>query len=100
VDYFECYGKGPGFIAFTSPESLDCRYFHEDIGMGLVTFCSLGKFLGVPTPACEAFVRMGEVISGIPYRSEGRRTLAALGLEGLNREELQTFLDTGEMPVR
>lgn len=100
TDYFECYGKGPGFIAFTSPESLDCRYFHEDIGMGLVTFCSLGKFLGVPTPACEAFVRMGEVISGIPYRSEGRRTLAALGLEGLNREELQTFLDTGEMPVR
>lgn len=99
TDYSECYGKGPGFIAFASPDTLDCRYFHEDIGMGLVMFCSLGEFLGVPTPACKAFVRMGEIISGIPYRIEGRRTLATLGLEGLNREELKAFLETGQRPA-
>ncbi len=98
TDYFECYAKGPGFVAFTSPNTLDCRYFHEDIGMGLVTFCSLGEFLGVPTPTCEAFVRMGEVISGIPYGAVGKRTLAALGLGSLTREELKAFLETGQMP--
>jgi opine dehydrogenase len=99
TDYFECYGKGPGFIAFASPDTLDCRYFHEDIGMGLVMFCSLGEFLGIPTPTCEAFVRMGEVIMGIPYAAEGKRTFKALGLGGLSCGELMTFLETGQMPA-
>lgn len=98
TDYFECYGKGPGFIAFASPDTLNCRYFHEDIGIGLVAFCSLGDFLGVPTPTCEAFVRMGEVISGIPYRTEGKRSLAALGLAALSLEEFKGFLETGQKP--
>ncbi len=98
IDYYECYSQGPGFVDFAGPDTLDHRYFHEDIGMGLVMLCSLGEFLGVPTPTCRTFVQMGEVISGIPYAAEGRRTLKALGLEGLSLEELKSFLETGERP--
>ena len=98
ADYYECYSRGPGFVDFTSPNTLDHRYFHEDIGMGLVMLCSLGEFLGVPTPICRTFVQMGEAITDIPYAREGRRTLKAMGLEGLNLDELKFFLETGENP--
>ncbi len=97
-DYYECYSQGPGYVEFTSPNTLDHRYFHEDIGMGLVMLCSLGEFLGVPTPTCRAFVQMGEAITGIPYYTEGRRTLKALGLTGMNLKELVAFLETGKLP--
>jgi opine dehydrogenase len=98
TDYFECYSQGPGFVEFSSPNTLDHRYFHEDIGMGLVMLCSLGKFLDVPTPACRAFVQMGEIIAGIDYSAQGKRTLKALGLEDLSLDELKSFLETGEIP--
>jgi len=97
-DYFECYGKGSGFVEFTSPDTLDHRYFHEDIGMGLMMLCSLGELLRVPTPTCRAFVQMGETVSGVPYSTKGKRTLQALGLGALDAKGLLSFLDTGEMP--
>jgi opine dehydrogenase len=97
-DYFECYSRGPGFIGFNSPENLDNRYFHEDIGMGLVMLSCLGDFLGVPTPTCRAFIDMGQLIMGRPYLKEGKRTLTSLGLGGLSLQQLKDYLETGELP--
>jgi opine dehydrogenase len=97
TDYFECYARGPVFSEFTAPDTLDHRYFHEDMGMSLVMFCSLGKLLQVPTPTCEAIVRMGSIISGIDYFGQGARTLEALGLAGLNVTDLKRYLETGEI---
>lgn len=96
-DYYECYTQGAGYCAFPSPNTLDHRYFHEDIGIGLVMFCSLGRLLGVPTPACEAVVSMGAVITGVDYLAEGKRTLKSLGLGALSVEELKSYLHTGQL---
>jgi hypothetical protein len=74
---------------------LDNRYFHEDIGMGLVMFCSLGKFLGVPTPTCELIVHMGEILSGKDYFGQSLRTVETLGLNGLDLDGLKSFLHKG-----
>ena len=97
TDYYECYKKGQGFSAFRNPNSLDNRYFHEDIGMSLVMFCSLGKLLGVPTPTSEVIVKMGEVLRDEDYYAKGLRTVEALGLAGLNPEGLKDYLETGEL---
>jgi opine dehydrogenase len=97
TDYYECYKKGPGFSAFRNPNSLDNRYFHEDIGMSLVMFCSLGKLLGVPTPTSEVIVKMGEVLRDEDYSAKGLRTVEALGLAGLNPAGLKDYLETGEL---
>ncbi len=97
ADYYECYRDGPGFQDFRFPNTLDNRYFHEDIGMGLVMFCSLGKLLDVPTPTCRGVVYMGEILSGVDYFGQATRTLESLGLADLNLEELKSFLETGEM---
>ena len=99
TDYYECYKKGPGFSAFRNPNTLDNRYFHEDIGISMVMFCSLGKLLGVPTPTCEAVVKMGEVLMEEAYSSKGLRTVESLELSGLDHRGLKDYLETGELSV-
>ena len=98
TDYFDCYAKGPGYVGFTAPDTLDHRYFHEDIGMGLVLYCSLGELLGVPTPTSEAFVKMGSAISGVDYFAKKTRTATTLGLAGMSLSEIEHYLETGELP--
>jgi opine dehydrogenase len=95
-DYYECYKKGEGFKAFRNPNTLNNRYFHEDIGMGLVLFCSLGKMLGVPTPTCEAIVKIGGVLMDEDYFAKGLRTIDTLGLTNLTIPKLKKYLETGE----
>jgi len=99
TDYHDCYRHGPGFAEFRFPNTLDNRYFHEDIGMGLVLFSSLGKMLKVPTPACEAVIRMGEILMDKDYSVKGLRTAESLGIAGLTLKELHVYLETGEMPL-
>ena len=65
--------------------------------MGLVMMCSLGEFLGVPTPVSRTFVQMGQWITGIDYFKEGKRTLQSLGLGGMNPDQLAKYLETGVM---
>jgi opine dehydrogenase len=96
-DYLECYSRGPGFISFPGPSTIDHRYLHEDCGVGLVMFCSLGRALGVPTPTCEAVVRFASAVTGVDYLSVGSRTLERLGLDGLGLTELKSYLETGAL---
>ena len=97
TDYYECYKTGPGYGNFRFSDTLDNRYFHEDIGMSLVMFCSLGKLLGVPTPTCEIIVKFGEVLSGIDYFKEGKRTAEALGIANMDKQTLNSYLETGKL---
>lgn len=97
-DYYECYSQGTVFGGFTSPDTLDHRYFHEDIGMGLVLFCALGRRLNVPMPASEAIVQMGSVLQGIDYTARAGRSLRSLGIDGLGMDELKRYLKSGQLP--
>jgi len=54
--------------------------------------------LKVPTPACEAVIRMGEILMDKDYSSKGLRTAESLGIAGLKLEELHAYLETGETP--
>lgn len=95
TDYHDCYKHGEGFRAFRNPNRLDTRYFHEDIGVGLVFFCDLGRLLGVPTPTCETIVRLGGILMDEDYFRKGLRTLASLGIAGRTPAELKRYLETG-----
>ena len=94
-DYYACYKRGPGFANFRFPNTIDNRYLHEDIGMGLVMLCSLGRFLKVPTPICETVVKAGEALMGIDYMATGKRTVEALGLAHLDKQGLKDYLEIG-----
>ncbi|NQU98449.1 NAD/NADP octopine/nopaline dehydrogenase family protein [Candidatus Woesearchaeota archaeon] len=98
TDYLECYKNGKGFAGFTSPNTLDHRYFHEDIGFGLVLYCEMGELLNVPTPTAQAMVAIGSAILDIDYFAQKKRSLKTLGLAGLSLLEIKTYLENGILP--
>ncbi|HHV57905.1 MAG TPA: NAD(P)-binding domain-containing protein [Firmicutes bacterium] len=77
-----------------APTSLKVRYLLEDLPTGLVPIASLGAVAGVPTPVCRAVVELGNAALGADFWHSGR-TAENLGLSGLDRAGLRTYLETG-----
>ena len=76
------YNTSPVFSKIKGPSSLDSRYFIEDISNGLVLYSSLGRALGVPTPASDAIVTLGGILLQRDFTAEGI-TLDKLGFAGM-----------------
>ncbi|HEY6717157.1 MAG TPA: NAD/NADP octopine/nopaline dehydrogenase family protein [Reyranella sp.] len=70
------------------------RYMLEDTRMGLSFLASVARLAGVETPLVEAFLAIGGAICGEDFAKTGR-TLANLGLAGLDRAGLQALLREG-----
>ncbi len=90
--YDKGYAEAPGFKGIKAQSSLDYRYFHEDVGFGLVFLQSLGEQLGVATPCISAVIRLASVLIGQDYLAEGKRTMESLGLAGYTAGELEQLL--------
>ncbi|MDY0168417.1 MAG: NAD/NADP octopine/nopaline dehydrogenase family protein [Thermoguttaceae bacterium] len=78
--YDRGFSEAPGFRGIRAQSSLDYRYFHEDVGFGLVFLTSLGKLAGVETPVADAVIDIVSVIMDRNYRKESARSLEKLGL--------------------
>jgi opine dehydrogenase len=70
------------------------RYMQEDLRLGLSFLASVAELAGVATPLAKSFLAIGGAICGEDFMKRGR-TLASLGLGGVSRAELQTFLRDG-----
>ena len=70
------------------------RYMREDLHLGLSLLVSAAELAGVATPLARSFLAIGGAICGENFLSGGR-TLANLGLGGLDRERLQALLRQG-----
>jgi opine dehydrogenase len=90
--YDRGYSKAPGFRGIKAQSSLDYRYFHEDVGYGLVFWQSLAEQVGVETPHISAVIRLASVLMGQDYLARGKRTLKSLGLSGYTARELEQLL--------
>lgn len=86
--YAEGYIKAPGFRGIRAQSSLDYRYFHEDVGFGLVFISSLGRRAGVQTPISDALIDIISVIMERDYRRESSRSLERLGLADMPLDKL------------
>jgi len=79
------------------PFKLDTRHLTEDIPYGLVTYSSLGKMLGVPTPVSDAVTTVSEVLLDRDFKESGR-TVEALGIDpSWTAEQLKKYLAEGEI---
>ena len=83
----EKYNTSPVFSKIKGPTTIDSRYIVEDISNGLVLYSSLGKAVGVPTPASDAIITLGGILLQRDFMQQGV-TLDVLGLNGLNADEL------------
>lgn len=70
------------------------RYMREDLRLGLSFLVSTAGLVGVATPLAKGFLAIGGAICGEDFVNGGR-TLASLGLGGLDRERLQSLLREG-----
>jgi opine dehydrogenase len=97
--YYACFGLGPVFGTFASPPGENLakhRYFTEDAREGLGLYCSLGKVLGVPTPTAAAVIQLSSIACQEPdFVTKPTRTVATLGLDGMNKEQILAYLGTG-----
>jgi opine dehydrogenase len=96
---FDAYHTSPvlcGQFQIRAPNSVMHRFFTEDIGIGLVTWSSLGDLIGVETPTIDAIIMLTSRLHKIDYFSAGVRDMKNLGLSGMNPEEINYYLDSGE----
>jgi opine dehydrogenase len=70
------------------------RYMREDLRLGLSLLVSVAELTGVATPLAKSFLAIGGAICGEDFTKQGR-TLASLGLGGLDRQQLQALLRKG-----
>jgi opine dehydrogenase len=77
------------------PFKLDTRHLTEDIPYGLVTYSSLGRMLGVPTPVTDAVITIAEGLLDRDFRTGGR-TVEAMGIDPKwSVEQLKRYLHEG-----
>jgi len=79
------------------PDSVEHRYFTEDIPVGAVVRYNLAKKLGVEIPITESLIRLGSVICKRDFLKEGI-SLKELGIEDLNKEQIIRYVRDGVRP--
>jgi opine dehydrogenase len=82
------YSKAPGFKGIRAQSKLDNRYFHEDVGFGLVFLQDLARQIGVPTPVIDSMITVISAVMDRDYAREAPRTMARIGLSGMDAERL------------
>lgn len=81
--------RGRANARIAAPDSLDHRYYTEDLGFGLVPFIAFAEIAQVEVPIARALVELGEALVGRPLREKGLNA-RRLGLEGVDRDGLLT----------
>ena len=83
-------------IEMKGPMSMQDRFITEDVPYGLVFLSTLGQLLSIPTPISDAIINLSGAINRTDYWGTGRG-VSDLGLEGMNKKEIQEFLRVGSI---
>ncbi|AZR72986.1 NADP transhydrogenase subunit alpha [Anoxybacter fermentans] len=96
---YEVFQNNRQYDGIKAPATIDHRYIYEDVPMSLVPISSLGRMLGVPTPAINTIIDMACLLHERDYWAIGR-TVEKLGLAGMTVKEIQSYVETGKVKVR
>lgn len=78
----------------TGPDSVEHRYFTEDIPVGTVARYRLAQQLHVPVPTIESLIRLGNIVCRRDFLQEGLR-LKDLGIDALDKQQMMALLREG-----
>jgi opine dehydrogenase len=82
----------------TGPDSVEHRYFSEDIPVGTMVRCLLAKKFEVKTPIIESMIHIGSAACNHDFVKEGL-TLKDLGIEDLGKEQIMRYVKEGYAKV-
>jgi len=94
VDLYEAIHNQPGYRGIKAPPTLNHRYITEDVPMSLVPIAALGQRYGVRVRGMDSIIRHACIIHRTDYWRRGR-TLAKLGVEQLNVDEIMRYVMEG-----
>lgn len=84
-----------GYRGILAPHHMRMRYITEDVPCSLVPMSSIGRMMGVETPAMDALITLASTIHGRDYYTEGRN-VEKLGIAKFDLKQLR-LLAIGEM---
>jgi len=87
--------NNPAYAGIDGQKQIETRYILEDIPMGLVPMMELGDLLGVKTDRMAMIVKLGGYLLDRKFSDTGR-TLKKLGLDGMSKEEILNYVETGK----
>ncbi|MBV8936702.1 MAG: NAD/NADP octopine/nopaline dehydrogenase family protein [Alphaproteobacteria bacterium] len=70
------------------------KFITEDVPTGLIPMSALGSAAGVRTPAIDALVELGKIMTGDDFAATAR-TLDRLGLSGMDTPQIRRVVDQG-----
>ncbi len=79
------------------PDSIDHRYFTEDIPVGCKIYHDLGKKFGVPTPIIDSMITIGGAMHEKSFFECTKYNLDYLGIGDMDKDELLKYLYTGKV---
>ena len=87
----EAMATNPVYKWDTAPQTLHHRFILEDIPYGMIPLESLGKAVGIPTPATTAIIELACLLVGKDLRAEAR-DLNYLEIAGLSATDLVKYV--------
>ncbi len=95
-DLYSAMMANPGYLGIRAPLTIHTRYITEDVPMSLVPIASLGRHLGVPTPALEEIIHLAGLMHDCDYWATGR-TVDRLGLDRLDISQIRHLVLEGHV---
>lgn len=83
--------NNPAYHDIKSPSTIFTRQLTEDIPTGVLPIMELGEAAGVSVPLMRSMVEICSRLLRIDFRKDGR-TLEHLGLAGMTKEEILSYL--------
>jgi opine dehydrogenase len=93
-DLYESIQGCAMYRSVKAPSSVDHKYLWEDVMAGVVPMVALGRGLNEPTPLLEAILNLASSLLKVDLEARGR-SLARLGLDGLDARGIREFVRTG-----
>lgn len=91
----EAVNNTKAYAEISGQKEMRTRYILEDVPMSLVPLAELGKIAGMRLDMVETIIDLGEFLMNEEFRKNGRNA-AALGIEGMNVEELLNYVTSGK----
>lgn len=76
------------------PSRIDSRYLTEDVPIGLTIYSELARQIGLEPVLMESVIHLTRALLGTDF-GDDPRTLARCGLQGMDREDVLSYVTTG-----
>jgi len=93
-EYFIPFGVATLSGTIYGPNTIEDRYFTEDIPIGTVARYHIARVLQVEVPVIKSMIDLGSIICEKDFLGEGR-SLQKMGLDGMSKEQLIRYLKEG-----